>query len=121
MAALLAKKEKWNDAVLLNHYGRICDTTIANIFLIRDSVIYTSSLAEGCIDGIMRKNVLNHLAKDNRKVIESEITVDDLLDSDEIFLTNSIYNIRWVQGIGEKKYSNKLTREIYASFLPTIS
>ncbi|HMI79616.1 MAG TPA: aminotransferase class IV, partial [Ferruginibacter sp.] len=63
MAALFAKKQKWNDAVLLNDSGRICDTTIANIFLIKDEIIHTPSLTEGCIAGIMRKNILQHLAK----------------------------------------------------------
>ena len=94
MGAFHAKKQKWNDAVLLNHFGRICDTTIANIFLIKGDVIYTPSLDEGCVAGIMRKNIINQLVKDNLEVIEGKITIEDLLNADEVFLSNSIYNIR---------------------------
>jgi branched-chain amino acid aminotransferase len=121
LAALHARKQKWNDAVLLNNHGRICDTTIANIFLIKDGAILTPSLEEGCIGGIIRKNLLNQLLRDDRKVIESEISVDDLLDADEVFLTNSIHHIRWVGEFGDKKYGHELTQKIYASFLSTIS
>ncbi len=121
LAALHAKKQKWNDAVLLNTAGRVCDTTIANIFLVKGEDIYTPSLEEGCIAGVMRKNLLNRLAKEGQVVIENKITAEALLDADEVFLTNSIYNIRWVQGIGDKKYGNSSTQKIYNSFLPTIS
>jgi branched-chain amino acid aminotransferase len=120
MAALFAKKQKWNDAVLLNTEGRICDTTIANIFLIKDEIVHTPSLAEGCIAGVMRKNILQQLAKNNTRVIEDEITIEDLLQADEVFLTNSIYNIRWVQNIGDKKYSNIQTQKIYAGISAVI-
>ena len=121
MAALHAKKQKWNDAIILNTAGRLCDTTIANIFLIKDEVIYTPALAEGCIAGVMRKNIINRLVVANYKVSEVLLTVDDLLAADEVFLTNSIYNIRWVQGIGDKKYVNTQTQKIYASVFSTNS
>jgi len=121
MAALHAKKQKWNDAVVLNNQGSVCDSSIANIFLVKDGLIHTPSLAEGCIAGIMRRTLLQYLAANNMQVVEGEISIDDLMNADEVFLTNSIYNIRWVQGIGEKKYSNALTQKIYTEFLPNIS
>ena len=61
MAAIHAKKQKWNDAALLNTQGGICDTTIANIFLIKDERVYTPALEEGCIAGVMRKNIIGQL------------------------------------------------------------
>src|SRR5882757_1889211 len=45
MAALQAKKQKWNDAIVLNNYDRVCDTTIANIFYCKDETVYTPALA----------------------------------------------------------------------------
>ncbi|HMJ48677.1 MAG TPA: aminotransferase class IV, partial [Ferruginibacter sp.] len=47
MAALFAKEQKWNDAVVLNNYGRTCDTSMANIFLVKDELVLTPSLDEG--------------------------------------------------------------------------
>lgn len=120
MAAKQAKDNKWNDAVMLNSFDRICDTTIANIFLIKNEVVYTPALQEGCVAGIMRKNILQQLATNKVTVIEKEISVDDLMEADELFLTNSIYNIRWVQNIGNKKYKNSFTQKIRSSLHTTI-
>ena len=119
MAALHAKKEKWNDAVLLNTEGRLCDTSIANIFLIKDEVVYTPALAEGCIAGVMRRNLIEKLTAAGYKLVEGKVSVDELLDADEVFLTNSIYNLRWVQSIGDKQYTNMQTQKIYAAFVST--
>jgi branched-chain amino acid aminotransferase len=119
IAALYAKKEKWNDAVLLNTEGRLCDTTIANIFLIKNEVIYTPALDEGCIAGVMRRQLIEKLTAAGYKLVEGKLSVDELLDADEVFLTNSIYNMRWVQSIGDKKYSNAQTQKIYATFFST--
>jgi len=121
MAALAAKKEKWNDAILLNTHGRICDTTIANIFIIKDKVVYTPSLSEGCVAGIMRKSVIRHLLNTNHELVEKDINTETLLTADEVFLTNSIYNLRWVQRIGDSIYGNLATQKMFSSFLPTIS
>ena len=120
LAALKAKKEKWNDAILLNTYGRICDTTIANIFLIQDGVINTPALSEGCVAGVMRKKIIQELIKFQFKLTEKEISRDDLLNADEIFFTNSIYNLRWVQRIGNKEFSNAISRKIYDTVISTI-
>lgn len=121
MAALQAKKQKWNDAVLLNTAGRICDTTIANIFLIKDEVIFTPALQEGCVAGVMRKNMIKLLTAGNYKIIEGKLSIDDLMNADEVFLTNSVYNLRWVQSIGDKKYANIQTQKIYTAVFSTNS
>lgn len=120
MAALEAKKEKWNDAILLNSFGRICDCSIANIFLIKDEKVYTPSLGEGCVAGIMRKYLLDNFAVTGFSCTEKEITIEEILDADEVFLTNSIYNMRWVKSINEKSFGNTITQKIYSAIVPTI-
>jgi branched-chain amino acid aminotransferase len=121
IAALYAKKKQWNDAVVINSFGRIADTTIANIFIVKGEDISTPHLKEGCVAGIMRQALIRYSLENNSKIIEREITVQDLLSADEVFVTNSIQNIRWVQSIGESMYNNIITRKLYTSFIPTIS
>jgi len=120
MAALEAKKQKWNDAILINSYGRICDSSIANIFLIKDERVYTPSLTEGCVAGIIRKHIIEQINAMGIICKEKEITIDELLEADEVFLTNSIYNMRWVKNIQEKTFSNILTQKIFTAIIPTI-
>ncbi len=121
LAALAAKKEKWNDAVVLNTFDRICDSTIANIFIVKGRIVYTPSLKEGCVAGIMRKMVIQSLSKAGWEIIETELSINDLLNADEVFVTNSIHNIRWVQRIGEVAYQNAITQMIFAEISQTIS
>lgn len=113
MGALHAKKSKCNDAIIFNSNLNICDSTIANVFLIKENIIYTPALSEGCIAGVMREFVINELRKNNFNVLEQTITETDLANADEVFLTNSIYNMRWVSAIDNFNYQNKKTREIY--------
>ena len=120
LAALTAKTQKWNDAIVLNTNGRICDTTIANIFIVKDGVVYTPSLQEGCVAGVMRRVVIQQVLKSGIELAEKEISISELLAADEVFLTNSIYNIRWVQGIGDITFKNSLTYTIFSSLQSTI-
>lgn len=120
LAALQAKKEKWNDAILLNAAGNICDSTIANIFLVKDEIIYTPALSDGCVAGVMRQTLLQFLKANNYQMEERAVTQVELFAADEVFFTNSMYNIRWVQSIADVDYANTFTQKIYAAFVPTI-
>jgi len=120
LAALQAKKEKWNNAILLNTTGNICDSTIANIFLVKDEIIYSPALSEGCVAGVMRQTLLQFLKANNYQMEERAVTQVELFAADEVFFTNSMYNIRWVQSIGNSDFGNSFTQKIYAAFVPTI-
>ncbi len=120
LAALHAKKEKWNDAILLNANGRICDTTIANVFMVKNGTVFTPALSEGCVGGIIRAMLLKELKKQNVPTEETALQISDLLAADEVFFTNSMYNIRWVQQMGGKRYENGIIQKIYSLFMPTI-
>ena len=112
MAALWVKQQHLNDAILLNPYNRVADATIANVFAVKDGVISTPCLTEGCINGIMRRNLLQKLPEIGLNAVEWELTVENLLEADELFLTNSIYGIRWVKQLQDKNYDHKITRLI---------
>jgi branched-chain amino acid aminotransferase len=119
MGALEAKKQHCNDAVILNQHLRVCDSTIANLFIIKNKEIQTPSLPEGCISGIMRSYLLKQLPILGFPITEQEISEEMLLDADEVFLSNSMYNIRWVAGINDKSYHNIDTKKIYDALCKT--
>jgi branched-chain amino acid aminotransferase len=112
MGALFAKENQCNDAIILNSEGRVCDSTIANIFYIKENAVYTPALTEGCVAGVMRKFLIDKIRVLGFTVNESVITKNDLLEADEVFLSNSIYNVRWVGGIENKVYTNKIVWNI---------
>jgi branched-chain amino acid aminotransferase len=120
LASHYAKKQKWNDALLLNQHQRICDSTIANVFIIKNEIVFTPALNEGCVAGIMREHIIATLKATAFNVNETSIAVEDILNADEVFLTNSIYDMRWVKSIGNTAYSNSTTQKIYSLILQTI-
>lgn len=120
MAALHAKKQKWNDALVLNTAGNICDSTIANIFIVKDEYIITPALSEGCVAGVMRYALLNFLKTNDWLVMEKSVSPADFATADEVFFTNSMYHIRWVQSFEDYNFGNAITQKIYAAFVPTI-
>jgi branched-chain amino acid aminotransferase len=117
MAAVWAKENKLNDALVLNSNERICDATIANVFWVKHDKIFTPPLTEGCIDGVMRRRIL-----DADKTIKQELlTTQKLLDADEVFLTNATTGIRWVGQFRDKKYSNNISTKLFTDIVQTIS
>ena len=116
LAAQYAKMQHWNEAIVLNQHERICDTTIANIFFIKDNKFYTPALSEGCVNGVMRTYLIEQLRKENRYLTEGVFSVNDLLDADEVFLTNAVQGIRWVKSLGDKTYGCQQTASLTPPF-----
>ena len=113
LAALFAKKQKWNDAILLNQFGNICDSTIANVFVVKNNTVYTPPISDGCIAGIMRQVVIQTLAQSDYPLIESSISPEFILEADEVFFTNSIKILQWVASIDSREYGCTETIKIF--------
>lgn len=113
MGAIWAKENHLNDALILNSSEFIADSCIANVFLIKYNKIITPSLKSGCIAGVMRQHIIQQLQQINIDVEEKSISVEDVLNADEVFLTNAIKGISWVKQCGNTSYQNSKTQEIY--------
>jgi len=113
MAQIFAKENNLDDVLLLNSFNRICESSIANIFVIKKDKIFTPPLSEGCVAGIMRRILLEKNILKNYLLIEKPLSENDLLEADELFLTNSVRVIRWVKRFREKQYSNEKTKQIF--------
>lgn len=107
MAAIRAKQQGWNDCLVTNQNGSICDSTIANVFIIKGHTIITPSLNEGCIAGIMRKNLLLKLPSLGYEVREGLLSLEMVESADEVFLSNAVQGIRWVKHFNGITYNHK--------------
>jgi branched-chain amino acid aminotransferase len=112
MAALYAKQNRLDDSMVVNQYGRIADATIANIFSVKDGTIYTPPLSEGCVAGVMRRFLLVDIAAEGYTMKESQFQLNDLLEADELLLTNAVQGIRWVRQFRNKTYINNTGLEL---------
>lgn len=120
LAANYAKKNKLNDCIVLNTNGTIADSTIANIFIVKDGIVFTPGLDQGCINGVMRRHLLSAMQKAGEQIREAALTVEDVLGADEFFLSNAINGIRWVRQCGNSIYGNVKAIGIYNRFIQTI-
>jgi len=120
MAALWAKENNLNDAILLNHAGGIADTTIANLFIIKDGTIKTPAITEGPVAGVMRRHLIKTLRANDYEVEETTVSVADVLEASEVFLTSAIHGIKWVKQIDNSQYNNSLTTVLYKDFIQTL-
>jgi branched-subunit amino acid aminotransferase/4-amino-4-deoxychorismate lyase len=113
MAARWMKAHDLDDAILLNMNDRVADSTIANVFIVKNGIIRTPVLSEGCIAGVMRKYIINSCRKEGIPVEETTVTVEDLQSASEVFLTNAIKGIRWVKEIAGNSYSCQVSGLLY--------
>jgi branched-chain amino acid aminotransferase len=117
LAGHFATESSLDDAVVLNSFSRVCDTSKANIFFIKNNEIFTPALHEGCISGVMRRFLVEALKGENYPVHQNEVPEQEMLAADEIFLTNSIYDLRWVRFFKNKEYPSRQSLSIYRQFI----
>ncbi|AJA47947.1 aminodeoxychorismate lyase [Clostridium pasteurianum DSM 525 = ATCC 6013] len=82
------KEEGYDEVLFLNLEDEITEGSISNVFFIRDKKIYTPSVDCGLLDGTIRKYILK-----NYSVVQGKFTKENLIEADEIFLTNSVMGI----------------------------
>ena len=93
LAKRYAKDKGYDDAVFLNENGEITEATSANIFWIKGKFLYTPSIDCGLLPGITRQAVITEAKKEGFTVVEGRFYLDDIRDSDFIFVTNSLNGI----------------------------
>ena len=106
LGTIYAKENGYDNCLLLNEDKNIVEALQNNIFMKMGNVISTPPIAEGCINGIMRKQVLSILSKmEGYQVKEAVISPFDLQKADELFLTNVISGIQPITKYRKKSYT----------------
>lgn len=93
MAARFAQAHGADDALLLDAAGNIVETSKANIFIVRDNLLITPPLDCGCLDGVLRAQVVE-LANENQiPAAMQDVSPQMLYDADAVFTTNVVSGI----------------------------
>jgi branched-chain amino acid aminotransferase len=112
MAGIARKKKGLDEMLILNEEGYLCEAIAANLFVWYGKVLYTPALSEGCVDGVMRRAIIELTRQEGYEVVEAQIRPEILQEADELFLTNAINGINWVMGYKKKRYFNHLSRQL---------
>ena len=97
-----ARSQGFDEVILLNERSEVTECTSANIFAVRDGMTYTPPLHSGLLPGVTREVMLSEL-RSSPEVQEKVLSVDDLLQADEVFITSSTRELLPVERIGETR------------------
>ncbi|HSF27774.1 MAG TPA: branched-chain amino acid transaminase [Nitrosopumilaceae archaeon] len=116
LATQEAKRNGYDESILLDHLGNVSEAPGENIFVIRNENIITPPSSSSALEGITRESVIEIAQNEGYKVIEREIPRTELYLSDEIFLTGTAAEITPVISIDGKKIGNgragKISKQI---------
>lgn len=103
----LCQSSGFNEAIFFNELGNLCEGCTSNIFIVKNKNIYTPPVKDGLLPGVVRNWVIK-----NFQVKETRITKEELLNSDEVFLTNSLVGVIKVSSIEDKLFDSEVVKEI---------
>ncbi|MGA9270491.1 MAG: aminotransferase class IV [Lutimonas sp.] len=113
LGSIFAQENDYQNAILINERKELVGATDSNLFLVKGEKIITPALDSGCINGIIRKKVIEQLKiKKGRLVEETAVSPFELLKVDEVFLTNSIIGIQSVDRYRKKSFQDSVAREV---------
>jgi branched-chain amino acid aminotransferase len=107
--SVFAKENDFQNCLLLNTDKNVIEALNGNIFMLIGDKLITPALSEGCLNGIMRKQILKIAKKiENIEVIEGVISPFDLQKADELFITNVITGIQPITKYRKKEFTSIL-------------
>jgi len=80
---------EYGEGIILNDQGNIIETSFSNIYCVRDNIIYTPPISDGCVEGVYRAYLMDHF-----EVVERSFDEDFFNAADMVFATNALKGIR---------------------------
>jgi len=112
-ASIYADENGLDNCLLLNESKNVAEALQGNIFMVLNGKLITPPLTEGCLNGVLRKQILNLASKmDNLEVEEVEISPFDLQKADELFISNVIKGIQPISKYRKKEFGNNLATKL---------
>ncbi len=114
--SIFAKENDYHNCILLNDDKNVVEALNGNVFMKSGTTIITPPIADGCLNGIMRKQLITLINKmDGFECIEKSISPFDLQKSDELFISNVMVGIQPIT-----KYRKKVFETVFSKQLITI-
>lgn len=121
MAAVHRQENNFDECLLINASKEVVEAISSNIFLVKGDVVQTPPTSSGCLKGVMRKNMIKILKENNFEVLEESFSPFELQRADEVFLTNAIKGVQWVERYRKKRFQNTTIQKIVALLNEKIS
>jgi branched-chain amino acid aminotransferase len=114
--SIFADENDLQNCLLLNNEKNVAEALNGNLFMLMGNKLITPSIEDGCLNGIIRKQVIQIAKKiENIEVLEQSISPFDLQKADELFITNVIIGIQPITKYRKKEYKTDLAKELIAN------
>ncbi|MFY9154002.1 MAG: aminotransferase class IV [Prolixibacteraceae bacterium] len=112
--AIAQLKDRVDDRILiLNPENHVLEVPESNIYTIKGNLVSTPHISDGAYADISQPKLFDAINRLNLKFSdETPLTIETVLESDEVFIMNAIEGIRWIVGFEGKRYFNTTTRKI---------
>jgi len=124
LARVEALKNGYDEAIMLNYSGKVAEGSAENIFIVKNGIIKTPPLDADILNGITRDSVIQLIRSDGIKLIEKNITVNELLKADEVFMTGTAAEVKSVTKIDRtsigKGKPGVITKTLQKSFMDIV-
>ena len=107
-----AKREGYDEVVLLNERGEVSECSAANIFAVRNDKVITPPLSSGCLEGVTRGVLMEIAAEAGTTVVEQAMRPEDLYVAEEVFVTSTNRNVIGVKEIAGRVMGSGVTGEL---------
>ncbi len=113
VGSVYAKENDYDNCLLLNTNKSVVEALNGNLFLVKDNIIKTPPLKDGCLNGIIRNKLMGILDKiDDFRILEESISPFELQKADELFITNSIIGIQPINKYRKKEFGNSVAQNL---------
>ncbi len=120
LAAMFAKENSFDEVLMLNQDGNVAEGFGSNLFLVKNKTLITPSVSSGCVGGVMRQIVIEMAQKAKIEVKEMNTPLSIVRDADEIFYTNAVQGIKWVENFEVNTYTNDTAQFLMERLLESI-
>jgi branched-chain amino acid aminotransferase len=124
LARMEALNSGYDEAIMLNNNGNVAEGSAENIFVLKNGNITTPPLNADILNGITRDSIIKLLKSNGRKVIEKNISINNLLSADEIFMTGTAAEVKSVTRVNRSKIATgkigPVTKELQESFMDVV-
>lgn len=113
IASVYAKENDYNNCLLLNTNKSVVEATNGNLFLVKGTKIKTPPIEDGCLKGIMRKQLIELIKLMPEYTLEeASISPFELQKADELFITNVIQGIQPISKYRKKQFKTDVAQEL---------
>jgi len=115
LGSIYAQENALDNCLLLNTDKQVIEALNGNVFMVVGQTVKTPPLADGCLKGIMRKQVMDLLKDDpTYELVEASLSPFELQKADELFVTNVIQGLQPIYTYRKKTYGDKVAKALVA-------